>query len=39
VSNLNGESTYLEDRFIVCGAPKVFPQLLLVGDVHRARKR
>jgi len=40
VSNFDGESTYLEDGHIVCGAPKVFPQLLkLVGDVHRARKR
>ena len=40
VSNFDGEATYLDDGHIVCGSPKVFPQLLkLVGDVHRARKR
>jgi myo-inositol-1(or 4)-monophosphatase len=40
VSNFDGDAGYLDDGHIVCGAPKIFPQLLrLVGDVHRARER
>ena len=38
VSDFNGEPAYLEEGRIVCGAPKIFPQLLsLVGNVHPAR--
>jgi myo-inositol-1(or 4)-monophosphatase len=38
VSDFKGEAAYLEEGRIVCGAPKVFPQLLnLVGNVHPAR--
>jgi myo-inositol-1(or 4)-monophosphatase len=38
VSDFKGETAYLEEGRIVCGAPKIFPQLLnLVGDVHPAR--
>ena len=35
VSNFNGEPGYLEDGRIVCGSPRIFPQLLrLVQQVH-----
>jgi myo-inositol-1(or 4)-monophosphatase len=38
VSDFKGETAYLEEGRIVCGAPKIFPQLLnLVGNVHPAR--
>jgi myo-inositol-1(or 4)-monophosphatase len=38
VSDFNGEPAYLEEGRIVCGSPKIFPQLLnLVGSVHPAR--
>jgi myo-inositol-1(or 4)-monophosphatase len=38
VSDFKGEAAYLEEGRIVCGAPKIFPQLLnLVGNVHPAR--
>jgi myo-inositol-1(or 4)-monophosphatase len=38
VSDFKGEPAYLEEGRIVCGAPKIFPQLLnLVGNVHPAR--
>src|SRR5512135_3797314 len=38
VSDFKGEPAYLEEGRIVCGAPKIFPQLLnLVGSVHPAR--
>ena len=38
VSDFKGEAAYLEEGRIVCGAPKIFPQLLnLVGTVHPAR--
>jgi myo-inositol-1(or 4)-monophosphatase len=38
VSDFKGEPAYLEEGRIVCGAPKIFPQLLnLVGDVHPTR--
>jgi myo-inositol-1(or 4)-monophosphatase len=38
VSDFKGESAYLEEGRIVCGAPKIFPQLLnLIGTVHPAR--
>jgi len=38
VSDFKGEAAYLEEGRIVCGAPKIFPQLLsLVGAVHPAR--
>jgi myo-inositol-1(or 4)-monophosphatase len=38
VSDFRGEPAYLEEGRIVCGAPKIFPQLLnLVGNVHPAR--
>jgi myo-inositol-1(or 4)-monophosphatase len=38
VSDFKGEAAYLDEGRIVCGAPKVFPQLLnLVGTVHPAR--
>jgi myo-inositol-1(or 4)-monophosphatase len=38
VSDFKGEPAYLDEGRIVCGAPKIFPQLLnLVGDVHAAR--
>jgi myo-inositol-1(or 4)-monophosphatase len=38
VSDFKGEPTYLEEGRIVCGAPKIFPQLLnLVGSVHPIR--
>jgi len=38
VSDFNGEPAYLAEGRIVCGAPKIFPQLLnLVGNVHPAR--
>jgi myo-inositol-1(or 4)-monophosphatase len=40
VSNFDGDAGYLDDGHIVCGSPKIFPQLLrLVGAVHSARKR
>jgi myo-inositol-1(or 4)-monophosphatase len=36
VSDFDGEPRYLADGRIVCGSPKIFPQLLqLVGQVHR----
>jgi myo-inositol-1(or 4)-monophosphatase len=38
VSDFKGEPDYLEEGRIVCGAPKIFPQLLnLIGNVHPAR--
>ena len=38
VSDFKGETAYLEEGRIVCGAPKIFPQLLnLVGNVHPVR--
>jgi myo-inositol-1(or 4)-monophosphatase len=38
VSDFSGEPAYLEEGRIVCGAPKIFPQLLnLVGNVHAPR--
>jgi len=38
VSDFEGEPGYLSEGRIVCGAPKIFPQLLnLVGNVHPAR--
>ena len=38
VSDFKGEAAYLEEGRIVCGAPKIFPQLLnLVSAVHPAR--
>jgi myo-inositol-1(or 4)-monophosphatase len=38
VSDFKGEAAYLDEGRIVCGAPKIFPQLLgLVGTVHPAR--
>jgi myo-inositol-1(or 4)-monophosphatase len=38
VADFKGETAYLEEGRIVCGAPKIFPQLLnLVGSVHPAR--
>jgi myo-inositol-1(or 4)-monophosphatase len=38
VSDFKGEAAYLEEGRIVCGSPKIFPQLLnLVGNVHPAR--
>ena len=38
VSDFKGEPAFLEEGRIVCGAPKIFPQLLaLVGNVHPAR--
>ena len=38
VSDFKGDTAYLEEGSIVCGAPKIFPQLLnLVGNVHAAR--
>ncbi|MGB2818524.1 MAG: inositol monophosphatase family protein [Burkholderiaceae bacterium] len=38
VSDFKGEAAYLEEGRIVCGAPKIFPQLLnLIGNVHPAR--
>ena len=38
VSDFKGEPAYLDEGRIVCGAPKIFPQLLsLVGDVHATR--
>jgi myo-inositol-1(or 4)-monophosphatase len=38
VSDFRGEAAYLDEGRIVCGAPKIFPQLLnLVGTVHPAR--
>ena len=37
VSDFKGDPAYLEEGRIVCGAPKIFPQLLnLVGSVHPA---
>jgi myo-inositol-1(or 4)-monophosphatase len=39
VSNFEGEAHYLDDGRIVCGAPKIFPQLLaLVSEVHRQQR-
>jgi myo-inositol-1(or 4)-monophosphatase len=36
VSDFDGDPGYLEDGRIVCGSPKIFPQLLqLVQQVHR----
>jgi myo-inositol-1(or 4)-monophosphatase len=38
VSDFKGDAAYLDEGRIVCGAPKIFPQLLsLVGTVHPAR--
>src|SRR5512143_105739 len=38
VSDFKGEPAYLDEGRIVCGAPKIFPQLLnLVGNVPSAR--
>jgi myo-inositol-1(or 4)-monophosphatase len=38
VSDFKGEPAYLSEGRIVCGSPKIFPQLLsLVGNVHPAR--
>ncbi len=38
VSDFKGEAAYLDEGRIVCGAPKIFPQLLnLVGTVHPTR--
>jgi myo-inositol-1(or 4)-monophosphatase len=38
VSDFDGEPDYLAQGRIVCGAPKIFPQLLaLVGNVHQPR--
>ncbi len=34
VSDFKGEAAYLEEGRIVCGAPKIFPQLL---NLHRHR--
>jgi myo-inositol-1(or 4)-monophosphatase len=37
VSDFRGEPAYLESGRVVCGTPKIFPQLLsLVGTVHPA---
>jgi myo-inositol-1(or 4)-monophosphatase len=39
VSNFEGDPNYLQDGRIVCGAPKIFPQLLaLVSEVQRAQR-
>jgi myo-inositol-1(or 4)-monophosphatase len=39
VSNFEGNPHFLDDGRIVCGAPKIFPQLLaLVSEVHRAQR-
>jgi myo-inositol-1(or 4)-monophosphatase len=39
VSDFDGEPGYLADGRIVCGAPKIFPQLLqLVRNVHRSTR-
>src|SRR4030095_15511750 len=38
VSNFDGEPGYLDDGRIVCGTPRIFPQLLqLVQQVHSGR--
>jgi myo-inositol-1(or 4)-monophosphatase len=38
VSDFKGEAAYLDEGRIVCGAPKIFPQLLnLIGTVHPTR--
>src|SRR5512145_2819329 len=38
VSDFKGEPAFLEEGRIVCGAPKIFPQLLaLVGNAHPTR--
>ena len=39
VSDFEGGAGFMEDGRIVCGSPKVFPQLLkLVGDIHRKQQ-
>jgi myo-inositol-1(or 4)-monophosphatase len=39
VSDFDGEPGYLAGGSIVCGSPKIFPQLLqLVRQVHRSAR-